>query len=985
MGGKCGLWILMALQVLALGLSARANVVLKPKGENSVELRIKRIEGRVQIRGQFAETTSVMTFANETSQRIEADFLSTLPDGATATYFAYWFGDEKVVARIVEKERALAIYQSITVRRRDPALVEMIGKNSFRARIFPVMPNADLRVEMRWVQVLASTPTGLEYRFPLAPAAKGKGVLDDLDLHISVDSDQGIISASNNYHQPIARENGGLSVQMQQQNFQPTDDFTLKLEQRAQNTPPPSLRANLFAAPSSGADGFFALAVTSNRNVPKPQLKIRGMKVYDLAPAVLPALQAGRATVICGRYKGSGTGTIEIAGLGTARVEFGAQAENNNLATRLWAAQRIEDLSDDEKNFEAVFALSNQFGLPSKWSSWLAVPQSELERFKGEKLRADLQSVARRYANEVARNGETSRAARQLKTQFETLNKQLSGAYALGFYARDLSDRFLQQQAMERAKAYPDARRIAQLEAQIERMKQLMGDAERKAYETALHLRRLDAQMSAWSQALLDEELAGRGNDRRAASLRAALERNAKNARYTRDWEREYRSLQARKAEELADEYVRNLYEKRDAATTRRTSTQLRNLLGRHDAHAQMSRARVRWAIPLVSSSAADVAEEKTYLQPNAQKISALEAKIARLSQQGDLTPDDLKSLREQARSQWAYTKINELQTQLAQAKYVDADAKRTQQIQARIDRVLTFIPNDRRYEYQRYALLGLMLEAKQAYDAQLKNPKPDPKTLRELEARMAKIYAAPEYQGVYGDWSTPNLAKIDKTRNPLQIPKIVELRTDFDNLDAQLRAQPNATQRAQLEAQRAEKAAKLSYATRYHLRLGDPLIAIDAPRDALQVVAVMPDGQIKRLQWNGAAGRWEARFDIPSYASEGAYEIRVIVVEKSGARHENIVRYNVDMTAPDGAGAARLSDGNSATLRLEIAGDQDTARVFALVADEKIELKLSPHGDNRFFALAPLAAGQKTPDKVTYILTDLAHNRTTIEVDIAR
>ena len=138
-------------------------------------------------------------------------------------------------------------------------------------------------------------------------------------------------------------------------------------------------------------------------------------------------------------------------------------------------------------------------------------------------------------------------------------------------------------------------------------------------------------------------------------------------------------------------------------------------------------------------------------------------------------------------------------------------------------------------------------------------------------------------------------------------------------------------------------------------------------------------------LAWNEAAGRWEARFDIPSYASEGAYEIRVIIVEKDGARHENTVRYNVDMEAPQGVGAANLSAGNEQTLRLEIVGDRDTARVFAIFGAQKIELKLSPTGEQRFFALAKVAAGASVPDKVTYILTDLAHNRRSIEVDVSR
>ena len=618
MRGKCWLWVLMALQVLAGSLATQANVVLKPKGQSGVQLRIKRIEGRVQIRGQFAETTSVMTFANETSRRIEADFLSTLPEGATATYFAYWFGEEKVVARIVEKERAAAIYQHITSRMRDPALVEMIGRNTFRARIFPVMPNADLRVEMRWVQVLASTPTGLKYRFPLAPEAKGKGVLDDLDLQISVNSDQGIISASNNYHQPIARASGHLSVQLKQQNFQPTDDFVLNLEQRA--APPPSLRAQIFAAPSSGADGFFALALTSQRNVQKPQLKIRGVQTYDLAPRVLPALPAGRATVICGRYKGSGTGTIEIAGLGTVSVEFGARAENNNLATRLWAAQRIEDLSDDEKNRDTVLALSQQFTLPSKWSSWLAIPPEELKRFKQEKLQADLEITGRRYVLEAAQNGSNSRAAKQLKAQFDALSKQTNYPVSLNRYVYDVLQEFVQQQATEKAKNQPNARKIAQLDRQIARTQLLLSAAEREESQARLREEQLTAHMKALSAELVEEKMAGRGGSRRAVQLRSALESSAKGFRYKRSWDTVYRGQQNNKSYNLANEYVNNLYEKRNVKATAQSAEQLRNLVGSDAARALINSSRSNWAGNQLRTLSPQLAEAKlarNWLRPN--------------------------------------------------------------------------------------------------------------------------------------------------------------------------------------------------------------------------------------------------------------------------------------------------------------------------------------------------------------------------------
>ena len=166
--------------------------------------------------------------------------------------------------------------------------------------------------------------------------------------------------------------------------------------------------------------------------------------------------------------------------------------------------------------------------------------------------------------------------------------------------------------------------------------------------------------------------------------------------------------------------------------------------------------------------------------------------------------------------------------------------------------------------------------------------------------------------------------------------------------------------------------------------RMGDPLISIEAPATARQVIAVMPSGEIKRLAYNPASRRWEARFDIPAYATEGAYAITVVIVLADGMRKTQTIRYHVDLTAPAGVGSALSTAGDRPTLRLEIQGSDDTARVKALLPWGAV-VDLKPAGlAHHFFALAPIPAGQGgLPGAVTYVLTDRAHNRTAITVNM--
>ncbi|HEY0074388.1 MAG TPA: hypothetical protein VGB77_09820, partial [Abditibacteriaceae bacterium] len=86
----------------------------------------------------------------------------------------------------------------------------------------------------------------------------------------------------------------------------------------------------------------------------------------------------------------------------------------------------------------------------------------------------------------------------------------------------------------------------------------------------------------------------------------------------------------------------------------------------------------------------------------------------------------------------------------------------------------------------------------------------------------------------------------------------------------------------------------------------------------------------------------------------------------------------------PQGQGTAYSADEK---LRLEVSGDKDTARVSAILPwNEKVHLAASTQNPQRFFAIVePPAAWQGRALQVTYLLTDRAHNRTVITVDLEK
>ncbi len=389
------MWVLL-LAILASDAAANANFLLKPNGQNAAPLRRKTLKADVTIRGGVANVSQIMTFANESSERIEADFILTAPKSAVITYFAYWYEKEKVVARVVEKERAALIYQYITSRMRDPALIEMIGKNTFRARIFPIEPNADLRVEIHMIQTLSSTRSCSNFKLELKPTKAGTGTLEKLDVRVRV-AESGAQKIVNSFNLPVLQQGNERIFTFSRNNYRPDRDLNIALVQA-----PRAISASATAARSGGSDGFFALNISARETLRRPRIAISGIQTYDVVAPRVGRLRAFDSWMVSGRYRGQGVALVTVLGVNERgqqrryvfKVPMTSRREDNNVATTQWASGRIAQLSAREKNRAAVVALSTRYTLPSKYTSWLAIPEAERVRYKAEKVQADLEATS---------------------------------------------------------------------------------------------------------------------------------------------------------------------------------------------------------------------------------------------------------------------------------------------------------------------------------------------------------------------------------------------------------------------------------------------------------------------------------------------------------------------------------------------------------------------------------------------------------------
>ncbi|RYG67092.1 hypothetical protein EON80_14255, partial [bacterium] len=403
-----------------LSNSAHAGALLKPTNGQTQQLTARSLAVDAKLSGTFAHTTVTTIYRNSNQRRIEADFIYSAPAGSVVTGFAYWFNDEKVVARIVEKKRAARIYQSITVQRRDPALIEMIGKNSFRARISPIEAGQDLKIEIQLAQSLAATAGGARWSYPLKQDADG-GALEKLSVNV-----QSSLPAASNIE-----SFAGSELKIERENFTPNADLNVDVTQAAA-----PLRAGLYAAQSGGSDGFFALSLVSATAVQKPVLKISGVATYDVIAPKVSRLAAGQNYLVVGRYRGAGKGAVSLNGR-AVQIDFPAQRSTPNVAENLWASAHLEALSANPRNQFEVAKLSKRFGIVSKWTSWLAIPDAERARFQLTTDLADQANAGRAYAQAIARRDKATATSQKL--EYARLSRKILVANP-GYKSPDIFD-----------------------------------------------------------------------------------------------------------------------------------------------------------------------------------------------------------------------------------------------------------------------------------------------------------------------------------------------------------------------------------------------------------------------------------------------------------------------------------------------------------------------------------------------------------------
>lgn len=163
----------------AAGSAERVEIVPQARpwrGVSQPHTRLSAADVRVAIENQVASTTVELSLTNDGSVPQEAEVLLPVPDGVSIRSLQFDGTGSEPTARLLPRDEARRVYDSIVQRRRDPALLEFAGYGMIRTSAFPIPARTTLKARITYEQVVASDQGRVEYLFPRSEAmATGAG------------------------------------------------------------------------------------------------------------------------------------------------------------------------------------------------------------------------------------------------------------------------------------------------------------------------------------------------------------------------------------------------------------------------------------------------------------------------------------------------------------------------------------------------------------------------------------------------------------------------------------------------------------------------------------------------------------------------------------------------------------------------------------------------------------------------------------------
>lgn len=244
---------------------------------NAQAARLDAVAVNVTISEQVSTTVLELTVFNPGSTPQQAELLIPVPDGATVRSLQYDGTGPEPTAKVLPRDEARRIYDSIVGSMRDPALLEFARYGVLRTSAFPIPANSSQKVRITLEQVLTVDSGRMDWLLPRTEMLAGTGVPWTFKATVkSADALANVFSASHDVK--VERKGPGeFVVTGDASTFRSAGSIRISAMKASKNPGEPvfSIASYPDASVTGGKGGFFNLIVSLPSPVAGEQLSIK--------------------------------------------------------------------------------------------------------------------------------------------------------------------------------------------------------------------------------------------------------------------------------------------------------------------------------------------------------------------------------------------------------------------------------------------------------------------------------------------------------------------------------------------------------------------------------------------------------------------------------------------------------------------------------------------------------------------------------------
>lgn len=234
-------------------------IVLSPPPPNRpAYLTVLYHHVEITIEDQVATTKIDQVFRNDNDFTVEGTYIFPLPDEAAIERFVMYVDGEPLEGKVLSRDEARAIYESIVRQNRDPALLEYVDRDCFQASIFPITAHEEKRIQIEYRQVLPLDQGLVEYVYPLSTERFSPQPIADVAITVYLSSKDPLKAVYSPSHDvAVTRpDDRHATLSYEASNVLPDRDFSLYY-----TVSTAEFGLNLLTYRPRGEDGFFLLLI----------------------------------------------------------------------------------------------------------------------------------------------------------------------------------------------------------------------------------------------------------------------------------------------------------------------------------------------------------------------------------------------------------------------------------------------------------------------------------------------------------------------------------------------------------------------------------------------------------------------------------------------------------------------------------------------------------------------------------------------------